>query len=303
MKVLISGGTGLVGTELGKTLAVKNHKVLILTRNPETAKIQCPFPHKPLSWDDLENHPELTDLDHIINLAGANVNERRWNKDFKNKIYSSRVETTKKLVTLANTHCLNLKSFISTSAIGIYGDTEGKTVTEDHPGGSSFLAHVCKDWEAVTKNLQKKRTVIFRVGVVFSEKGGALEKMVPPIQTGFGGPISGGGQFMSWVDIEDLVNMYIFALEKPIEGVFNAVAPVSITNKDLTQIIGRHLGKKTFLKVPYPVLRILLGELAGYLVESQKISPQKIQKEGFEFLYPNAEDSIKKRVSKPERNK
>lgn len=296
MKILISGGTGLIGKELGKALVEKNHEVLILTRNPQKAKIQCPFPHTALSWNELENHPELANLDHIINLAGTNVNERRWNKDFKNKIHSSRVETTKKLVIIAETRCPKLKSFVSTSAIGIYGNTERKIVTEDHPKGSSFLAHVCKNWEEAAKNLQIGRVVIFRVGIVFSDKGGALEKMVPPIQMGLGGAISGGHQFMSWIDIEDLVNMYIFALEKPIEGTFNAIAPNPITNKDLTQTIGKHLDKKTFLMVPYPALRILLGELANYLVESQKINPQKIQKEGFKFLYPKAEDSIKKRV-------
>ena len=173
-------GTGLIGRELGKTLAAKNHKIFILTRNPETAQIQCPFPHKALSWEALENHPKLTDMDHIINLAGANVTERRWNKNFKNKIYSSRIETTKKLVTLANTRCSRLKSFVSTSAIGIYGHTGEKSVTEDHPQGRSFLARVCRNWEAVTKSFKKGRTVIFRVGVVFSQKGGALKKMVPP---------------------------------------------------------------------------------------------------------------------------
>ena len=196
MKTLISGGTGLVGKELGRILATKNHEVFILTRNPETAKTQCPFPHKALSWKELENHSGLKDLDHIINLAGANITERRWNKNFKNKIYSSRIETTKKLVTLANLRCPGLNSFVSTSAIGLYGQTGETPVMEDHSQDHSFLAHVCRDWEAATKTLQRGRTVIFRVGVVFSEKGGALGKIVPPIQAGIGGPIAGGEQFM-----------------------------------------------------------------------------------------------------------
>ena len=301
MRILISGGTGLVGRELGKVLAAKNHDVLILTRNPQKARIQCPFPHTALSWRELEDHPGLADLDHIINLAGTNLTEKRWNRDFKNKIHRSRVETTKKLVTFADSHCPVLKSFISTSAIGIYGHTKGDPVTEAHPRGHSFLARVCEDWESAAKNLQTGRIVIFRVGVVFSEKGGALKKIVPPIQAGLGGPVSGGQQFMSWIDIEDLINMYVFALENPITGTFNAVTPNPVSNRDLTQIIGGHLGKKTFLKVPYFPLRILVGEMARYLVESQKVSVQKIQKKGFGFGYPRVEDSIKKRVAKLKR--
>ncbi len=298
MKTLISGGTGLVGKELGKLLAAKDHEIFILTRKPEKARTQCPFPHTALSWSELEDYPELTELDHIINLAGANITERRWNRDFKNKIRRSRIETTKKLVTLANHRCSGLKSFVSTSAIGFYGNTGETPVNEDHPHASSFLANVCRDWESATETIQRGRTVIFRVGVVFSEKGGALAKIAPPIQSGAGGPLSGGKQFMSWIDIEDLVNMYVFALENPITGVFNAVAPNPVSNKYLTRAIGKHLKRKTFLNVPYISLRILMGELACYLVENQKISSQKIRKKGFAFIHPNVEDSIKKRVAK-----
>lgn len=298
MKVLIAGGTGLVGKEIGKKLAEAAHDIYILTRSPEDAAIQCPFPQTPLSWDELETHPALPDLDCIINLAGMSLNEKRWNKKIKEDIVSSRIQSTQKLVHLANTRCKKLDCFVSTSAIGIYGDCGDQICDEDSAHSDDFLGTLCQNWEAAVGGLVKGRKIILRLGIVLSEKGGALEKMVPPIQAGIGGPLSNGKQFMSWIDIDDLVSLFVFAMENPIHGVFNATSPNPLTNQDFTQTIANHLEVKAALPAPYLALRIAVGEFAKNLVESQRVSSAKIQTKGFQFQYKKLQDSIAKRVPK-----
>lgn len=296
MKILISGGTGLVGKELGKALVKKGHEIFVLTRNVDKAVRECPFPQTPVSYNNLADHPWLGEIEAIINLAGANLADRRWNKKYKETIYNSRVKTTQMLVELANQKCPNLQCFVSTSGVGIYGDTGSEVVTEDHPQSFEFLGKLCQDWESPLTQLEKARPVVLRVGVVFSEKGGAFAKMVPPIQAGFGGPLGNGKQYMSWIDVEDLVNMYAFAVENKIEGTFNAVSPNPESNNKITETIANHLGTKAFFPVPYPILRLVVGEMAPHLVENQVISSQKIQDKGFVFKFGKLKDSIEKRV-------
>ena len=297
MKILISGATGLVGSELGKKLAGQGHEIVVLTRNPEKAQKTCPFPHQALSWSDLDSSEETKDLDAIIHLAGAGIFDKRWTASFKEQIRSSRVDTTESLVTLAN-RTPSIKAFVSTSAVGIYGEADDKPVLEDNPQSYSFLGKVCQEWEEPVQKIKSARAVILRVGIVLSDKGGALEKMVPPIQAGFGGPLASGKQWMSWIDVDDLVDMYDFALNQNISGVFNAVAPNPVQNKTLTQVIAKHLGKSAFLPAPYPALRLVLGEVAPHLIESQTISSHKIEKAGFQFKYPEVKASVEKRVPK-----
>lgn len=288
----------MVGKELGKKLAAKGHQLFVLTRNREKAKLQCPYPQTPITWDELESSPLFSELECIVNLAGANVNGKRWSKSYKQELYDSRVKNTTQLVELSNSKGNNLKSFISTSAIGIYGETEDKTVDEDDSKSYGFLGKLCQDWEAPLNNLDKIRKVVLRVGIVMSEKGGALAEMVPPIQNGVGGCLGNGKQFMSWVDIEDLTNMYIFAIENDITGAYNATAPNPASNRDISEAIAQRLGVKLGLSVPYFALRIAVGEVAPHLVESQKIGSTKIQNKGFQFEYKKIDDSINKRVPK-----
>ncbi len=298
MNILISGGTGLVGRELGKALTQRKHNLFILTRDKQSSLMQCPFPHTAISWDELSVHPDMTSMDHIIHLAGTNINERRWTKSFKESIRRSRVETTEKLVDIANKKCKKLTSFVSTSAVGIYGNTgDTEIVNEDHNLSYSFLGKVCQDWEAPIEKVEKARSVIFRVGIVFSEKGGALEKMVPPIQGGVGGALGSGSQYMSWIDIDDLVGLFCFAIENPIQGVFNAVAPNPATNLEISQKIADRLNVSLLANVPYFVLRMVVGEIAPHLVESQRISSQKIQNKGYQFQHKEISTSLEKRVA------
>ena len=297
MKILISGGTGLVGKELGKTLSQKGHQLFVLTRSPDKANWQCPYPQTPITWEELGSSSLLPPLDAIINLAGAGVADRRWTGAYKKEIHDSRVQGTKRLVDLACERCPKLSVFISTSAIGIYDSPHGELLPEEAPQSQGFLGQLCQDWEAAAQGLKEGvRTLILRVGVVFSEKGGALAKMVPPIQGGYGGFLGDGQQYMSWIDREDLTNMYVFALENKIQGTFNATAPQPETNRAITKHIAQRLGVRGGPRVPYLALRLGLGEAASHFVESQKVSSAKIQKAGFQFECQQVHESIGKRV-------
>ncbi len=298
MNILISGGTGLVGTEIGKKLAGKGHKLFILTRSKEKAAKQCPFPNTPVSWDELESSNIGADLEGIINLAGTNIFENRWNSEVKKKIHQSRIESTRTLVNFANQKCKNLKSFVSTSAVGIYGEADEQMVTEENSLSYSFLGQVCQDWEAEAKNLKVGNLSIVRVGIAFSEKGGALEEMVPPIQAGVGGALGDGKAYMSWIDIDDLSDIFIHCLENSLTGTYNATAPNPATNQEISKEIANHLGTSLLMNVPFFALRMVVGPVAKHLVESQTISSEKIQKTGFKFKYTNIKDSIKTRVPK-----
>lgn len=302
MKILITGATGMVGKELGKKLTSDGHELFVLTRSPQKSGLQCPFPHYAFSWSELSTEPKLRDVEHIIHLAGTNINEKRWSQKFKDEIRESRVHTTQQLVEWANQHCQKLESFISTSAVGIYGDTgNNQSIDETAPLSYNFLGKVCQDWEEPLQRLERGRSVVFRVGIVFSEKGGALEKMTAPIQAGIGGTLGSGKQYMSWVDIDDLVALYCFALNHPIKGVFNATAPEPATNKVISETIAQQLNTKLLAPVPYFALRLIMGEVAPHLVESQRINSKKIEHAGFQFQYPQVQDSLRKRVPLLER--
>ncbi len=298
MKILITGGTGMIGKEIGKKLAAKGHELFVLTRNRHKAKLDCPYPQTPITWDEINESEIFSELEGIINLAGASVNGRRWNKSYKQEIYDSRVKGTQQLVDLANKKGKKLQSFVSTSAIGIYGEADDEKADEDYSKSYGFLGKVCQDWEAPVAELEKVRSVIFRVGIVLSEKGGALAEMVPPIQNGIGGTLAGGQQCMSWIDIDDLSDLYVFAIENPISGVFNATAPNPVSNKELSQTIADRLDVRLGPNVPYFALRIAVGEVAPHLVESQRIGSAKIQSKGFQFKYKKIEESIEARVPK-----
>lgn len=296
MKILITGATGLVGKELGKKLASKGHEIYVVTRNKEKAGKECPFPHIAITWSELNTPEAPQGIEAIVNLAGAGVNDRRWSKKYKQEMYDSRVKNTTQLVEWVNHHCPNLQAFVSTSAIGIYGKTDQNPTPEEAPKSYDFLGSLCQDWEAPLADLKYGRGVILRVGIVFSEKGGALAEMVPPIQGKYGGCLGSGQQLMSWVDIDDLVGMYIFAIENSVSGVFNATAPNPASNKDIASSIAQHLGVRLGPSVPYFALRLAVGEIAPHLVESQKIDSSKIQKAGYRFQYSKIEESLQVRV-------
>jgi hypothetical protein len=296
MKILITGATGFIGKELGKNLVQAGHQISVISRNTEKARLQLPFPAKLIEGDLSRGspHPSLfQDIEAVIHLAGENVGEGRWTDERKKRILSSRVQFTQNLIQSLPE---NLKVFISASATGIYGDRGDENLNEESSLGRGFLADVCKQWENAVLSgkhkISKSRIVILRTGVVFSPFGGALMKMLPLFQLGLGGTLAGGQQWMSWIHLQDLVRMYLQALEDSRwSGVYNAVSPGVLTNQNFTRAFCAALNVRQGPPVPAFALKVLYGEMASVILDSQKVQSQKLG--DFHFRFPSIEMALK----------
>ncbi|MDX1628442.1 MAG: TIGR01777 family oxidoreductase, partial [Fulvivirga sp.] len=278
-------------------LLEKGHKVRYLSRNPsKTDEIPA------FQWDvnNMEMDPAaLAGVDTIIHLAGAGIADKRWDKERKKVILQSRTRSTQLLKEQLRQNDHQVKNFVSASAIGYYGyDTGGVVKKEDSRFGDDFLATVTKAWEAevdeIGKEISGLRVAKLRIGIVLSEQGGALKEMAKPVRYYVGAPLAGGDQFMSWIHIEDLARMFVYAAEnEQMSGVYNAVAPNPVTNKELTKATARALGKPLILPpVPGFVLKLMLGEMASMVIGGSKVSSEKIESAGFNFKYTEVQPAI-----------
>ncbi len=289
--ILVTGGTGFIGTVLCNLLREKGHTVLILSRtktdNPNT-----------FYWNLRERYidPEaIINANYIIHLAGEGIADKRWTPQRKKDLINSRVETANLLFEKVKELNPNLKGFISASGIGYYGAiTSEKIYEENDAAGEDFISEICKIWEKASLQFEaiNIRTVIFRTGVVFAKEGGALEKLSQPIKFGVGAPIGTGEQYIPWIHLEDLCNMYVKAIENTkITGIYNAVAPEHITNKALTKMIAKKLKKPLWLpNIPAFVMKLILGKMAVILLEGSRVSSEKIMASGFKFKYSTLEE-------------
>ncbi len=287
--VLISGGTGLVGTRLTQLLQEKGYTVTHLSRS-----VSGDEKVKTYQWniEKKEIDPEaLIGVDYIIHLAGAGIADKRWTDRRKELILKSRTESTKLLQdSIAKLGNHTIKAFVSASAVGYYGiDTGGAWMNEDSPSGDGFAAEVTRHWEAAVDEINQLnlRVVKIRIGIVLSEKGGALVKIMQPIKLGVGAPLGRGGQYMSWVHLDDLCRLFMFTLEQNgMQGVYNGVAPNPATNHELTKKTADVLNKPLFLpNVPAFVLKLLLGEMAQVVTGGNRVSSKKTEEAGFEFKH------------------
>lgn len=286
-RILITGGTGLVGTRLTEMLIAKKHEVVILSRNPQNKN--------EFKWDVSANYIDekaLIDTDYIIHLAGAGIADKRWTEERKQVIIDSRVKTANLLfdkITALNVH---LKGFISASGVGYYGAiTKQITFKETDNVGTDFLGDVCQKWENAAHQFSKKdiSVTILRTGIVLSKKGGALEKMKTPIIT----PLGDGKQFLPWIHIDDLCLIYIKAIEGTLIGVFNSVAPEHHTSKSFSKEFAKSI-KKPYLGIGVPafILKLVYGEMANILLEGSKISAKKIEKNGYSFRFKTLKKAL-----------
>jgi len=285
--VLITGGTGLVGQLLASKLSAKNYTVKILTRTPVNKG--------EFSWDISKNYIDekaFKNIDYIIHLAGAGIADKRWTKKRKKEIIDSRTNSTKLLLNKTKEFKVPLKGFISASAIGYYGAiTSDEIFTETDVSANDFIGNVCKLWERSVLEFNKIAipTTIFRLGIVLSKNGGALEKMKTPIIT----PIANGKQYLPWIHIEDITDMFTFAIENNIKGIYNAVAPEEQTSYSFSKLLANKT-KKLFLPVGVPtfLLKLIFGEMSIILTTGSRVSSNKIEETGFRFTYKKLENSL-----------
>lgn len=287
----ITGGTGFAGKRLAEKLVQNGHKVFVFTRNTAAAEPLTGVEYTQWNPDDNEiDINVLLQLTAIIHLAGEGIADKRWTKKRKEQIVNSRVEGTAFLVSMLKQNAPNCKTFISASAIGYYGpDKGGQPFTETDKPYDDFLGNTVKQWERASEPIAASmRRVVFRFGIILGKGGGAFPQFEKPTRTGFLPLLGGGRQIISWIHLDDLVNMLIFAVEhEQINGIYNAVAPAPVTQKLLMFTI-RH--QKGGLPLPIPVpafmLKIILGEMSIEVLKSTTVSSQKIENAGFVFKYP-----------------
>ena len=297
MKVLITGASGLIGSALAPRLVGGGHHVVRLTRAEQ------PGPDE-FHWDPAAGEIDsgaLDGVDAIVHLAGETV-AGRWTAAKKQRIRDSRVLGTRLLAQAAAEDDPRPRAFVSASAIGLYGDRGDDPVAEGSPMGDGFLAGVVRDWEAAAEPAREAgiRVVNLRFGIVQSAAGGALRAQLPLFRLGLGGRVGNGRQYVSWVAIDDVVRAIEFALgNERLSGPANVSAPQAVTNAEYARTLGRVLGRPAVLPAPAPAVRLVLGEFSGELLGGQRVRPDRLLEEGFEFRYPELEGALRHVLGRP----
>jgi uncharacterized protein (TIGR01777 family) len=296
MDILITGGTGFVGSHLTSRLVREGHRVTIITRTvKETGQTSSGVSH--LQADPTQKGPwqdKVKDFDAIVNLAGASIFSK-WTDDYKKLIRESRMRTTQNIVEGIPSNPDHPMTLFSTSAVGYYGFHGDEELAEDSPPGNDFLARLAVEWEAEALKAGEKgsRVVITRFGIVLGEKGGALGQMVPLFKKFIGGPIGSGRQWFSWVHIKDLAEAFLFLMKHPeVSGPANLCAPHPVRNKDLAKALGRVLHRPSFMPAPGFMIKLVLGEFGSIILEGQRVIPRKLLTSGFIFQYPEIEKAL-----------
>lgn len=292
-KILIAGGSGLIGSRLKQIAQDKGHEVAILSRT----KSQKPGV---FHWDVAQQKIDpqaLQFADTLVNLAGANLGDKKWTASRKEEILQSRLQATRFLFESVQQHKPDLKTYVGASAIGYYGAiTSEKIYTEADAPATDFLGTTCARWEEQASAFAKAgiRSAIVRIGVVLSTQGGALPEMLATTNKGLGAPLGSGKQYMPWVHIDDVCRIFLHAIENPsVQGTFNGVAPQHINNADFSRQLAEVLNKPFFLpKVPAFALKMMFGQKTALFLEGSRIASEKITQTGFQFRFPNLKTAL-----------
>lgn len=297
--VLITGASGLIGTRLTTMLKERAHWVATLGRSEGSSSGNS------FTWDVGKgkiDRQAIQSVDTIIHLAGEGIADKRWTAKRKEEILQSRTKSTQLLHNVLKEGNTGVKSFISASAIGFYGTDEEKTFKENDSSGNDFLAEVTSRWEDEVLNIAQLgiRVVIIRIGIVLSEKGGALKEIAKPVNWLVGAPLGSGDQYVSWIHINDVCGIFIKAVEEEsLQGVYNAAGVSPVSNRELTRKIARVLHKPIILPaIPAWVLRLYLGEMADMVLGGSKVSSEKILKAGYQFRFVSLEKALQDLLTK-----
>ncbi len=296
MRVLMTGATGFIGRKVLAQLVESGNEVVVLTRSVEGARDTIGYPCSFFSWEGGGEPPpaeSFNGVDAIVHLAGEPIADRRWSEVQKKRIWDSRVLGTRSLVKAVQGMSKPPAVFLSGSAIGYYGDCGDLEVDESSKSGSGFLADVCKAWEAELQPIEKScRVVTLRTGVVLGIGGGVLKKLVPLFQSGLGGPVGTGSQWMSWVHLQDLVSMIVWALEAKVTGAINGVAPNPVTNTVFSKELAQALKAPCLFRAPSSALKLALGEMSQVVLLGQRVLPKVALANGFKFQYSNVTQAL-----------
>lgn len=285
-KIAVTGASGLIGSALVAQLKDDGHQVLKIVRRPVRTADE-------VSWDPVKGEIDLQALegvDAVFHLAGAGVGDKRWSAAYRSEILNSRLLGT----TTIATACEQLQPavFISASAIGYYGETGNRSVTEAERGGDDFLSVVCREWEAVADLAPSIRTIKLRTGLVLDPTGGALGRMIPLFKFGLGGKLGSGKQWWSWITLHDQIRAMIFLMNSKIEGAVNLTSPNPVTNQEFTAALAIALKRPAIFPAPAFALRAVLGGFSTEVLGSKKVIPKVLMDNKFEFDYPHVSSAL-----------
>lgn len=293
-RVLITGGSGLIGSRLTRFLLERGHAVTHLTRVAKANGVPS------FIWDVDRQYVDpraLQNQDAIIHLAGTGVADERWTVKRKREIRQSRVDSTRLLANAINTSPNSIQTFVSISGVGYYGYSDKHEFNETSPPGDDFLATVCQEWEEQARLVHKPETrvIILRTGVVLSQNGGALKELATPVRYFVGAPLGKGAQIVSWIHIDDLCAIFLKSIDDPqMDGLYNAVAPNPVTNRQMTKAIAKVLARPMVIPaVPAFVLKLILGEMAEMVLKGSRVSAKKLSDAGYSFRFAAIEDALR----------
>ena len=298
MRVVIPGGSGLIGQALAAEVAAAGGEVVVLSRRPERVK-GLPAGARAEAWDGASAEvltPIVDGTDAVVHLAGANIAGGRWTETRKRLIRDSRVVSSRAVAEAISAAAAKPRVLVQASAVGYYGDGGDQVVTEERPPADDFLGRVCHQWEEASRGVEEVgvRRVVIRTGVVLSTAGGALPKMMTPFKLFAGGPVGNGRQWFPWIHVADEAGAIRFLIEREdASGPFNLTAPNPLTNAELSKTLGKVLRRPALLPAPVFALRLAFGEMAAILLEGQRAVPRRLEALGYSFRFPDAEGALR----------
>jgi uncharacterized protein (TIGR01777 family) len=296
MRVLVTGGTGFIGSKLCARLVAKGHDVVALTRDASRSRDHVHPKVHVASWAEGAAWEGFVDgAGALVNLAGESL-AQRWTAAAKRRMATSRVEAAARLAGAVAKAAKKPEVLVNASAVGYYGPHGDEILDEDSPAGTDFLARLCVDWEMAARALEPLgvRVAMTRTGLVLGSGGGALAKMLPPFKAFVGGAPGDGTQWVSWIHRDDVVELIVFALENPaVSGPVNATSPHPVTMRTFATALGRALHRPSFVPVPAAALRLALGEMSSVVLEGQRVVPKKVLALGFSFRHPDLLPALK----------